>query len=185
MAWLTIHDAAQALRCSERTIHRRMAAGRIDATRDNGSVLVRVPDDLTDKVSEAVGHLSEVSTAAAVERVEANETVGVLTRELGEVRKLYADCMLRDAREVDRARRVSVLSLTATVVCLALLAGFAVTYHRNRVQTVSQMANLTHERDAAIQGVTAADRRASEAEADRDQVLDAHLAGYGFQVAGR
>jgi len=99
------------------------------------------------------------------------------------VRKLYADTMLREHRASVRAR-------TATVVCLMLLGGLGIFYHQetrrldNRVSDLDgQVSAMTRERDGAVARASVADRRATEAIEDRDQVLDAHLAGFGFQVA--
>jgi len=167
MPWVGINEAMSVLGCSERTIYRRISKGSLATHRDNGLVLVDVPAH--DTVAEGVRQMARVATAGAVQRSKDSDMLSVVIDEM------------RHARRV--AVVASATGILATVACLGVTGYIAVQYHQETVCHGSQVAELRHTAEVAERRVIDADRRATEAIEDRDQVLDAHLAGFGFQVA--
>lgn len=179
--WVDYETAAKSLGRSHRTIERWAASGRLPKGERNGRAYVEIDGtDPLESVASTSDKLAEVSAAGAIQ-----------SRQLADI---LSDIRHDSERRIQDARRVSRIASAVSVIASVMFGGVAVytgvTYYESELRHVRQVDGLEdradglqRERDAAVTRASVADRRASEAESETDRLLDAHLAGYGFQVA--
>jgi len=170
MTWLCSQDAAAHLGISDRTLRRRLRTNQYNHRREGRMVLVELDKpDTEDRMATIGDHFAEASKANAITTRTTADAMAALSE--------------RHRIEVQTLRRMNVAttvigclasaSLATVVVILALaydgtrddVSAMRVEHVRQEMKT----ATLRAERDQAVE--------------ERDRVLDAHLASYGFQVA--
>jgi len=88
MSWMTQTEAAAALRISERTLNRRVAAGDYETKREGRNVMINVDlDDAVANVAYVSRQLAEVGAANAITSHDHAKTVAVMAEQMAFIRK--------------------------------------------------------------------------------------------------
>jgi excisionase family DNA binding protein len=140
MAWIPVTEAAVTLGVSERTVQRRIKAGTLSATHSNGRTLVDI-DEQPDRLSDAVGRLTDSTVAGAVMRRSDQQTLeGVLS--------VMSDYRTDLKAEATRARWAAMVGIGAAISMAAVGGFLAVGFHDLALRAIASEA--TQERHRAV-----------------------------------
>ncbi len=165
MRLVSYEQAAAISGKSMRTVFRWCKEGKFRTVQQDGRTLVELEDgdDPLTTATDTAARLTQVAGAAAIQRTRDSD---ILT------------LVVTDARRSKRG------AWTVAAVMSLGVAGIWGQYTHETRKLDRQLVSAQHQRDAAVARASVADRRASEAEAETDRLLDAHLESYGL-LAGR
>jgi len=189
MPWMTQPDAAHALGVSTRTLARRIAAHTVETKRDGTHVLVwaEPPEPGSNPVQTVAELGTSLSRTAEALQTMREADLRLMAATMATLDKVAdrADKAAERAHEAEQQAREaeSRADTRATravrwgvgfAACFGLVAVSATMavgwrYHAETVEHVAETAELR--------------QRVKTAEAETARVLDAHLAGFGLQVA--
>jgi len=169
MSWMTQADAAAALRCSIRTVRRRIRNGSLPAQREGRNIYVNVePEDSESAVSALARRWPDLQGPRDIRPAECTDHPAAVAGTVKEALATLTECrgtLEREIGRVRRSRRANWLIMSALV---AAVGGLAWAYHDRSVAHGAQLRDV--ERTLAKSEADAGERLAAVEAHGRGQV---------------
>ena len=145
MSWMTQAEAATSLRCSIRTIRRRIRDSSLNARRDGRNVLVEIPaddDDIAGAASPLLGPLKHVGPATVIRSRRDADKLAAMSASLRDTVSTLSAARETLETQIRHARRSSQVGWLVAFVAVGALAAVSWFFHIESLSNIAEVQTL-------------------------------------------